>query len=115
MSDIISRFGKRVKYYRIKQKLSQEKLAELSGLHPTYIGQVERGEKNCTLETAEKIAGGLQMPLTDLIGDFSAEVADKLADTKASDDLNVLIKQLIGLNNKQLTFLSVMIDQMKHL
>ena len=47
------------KYLRLcvletKQGLSQEKLAELSGCHPTYIGQIERGEKNATIESIEK-------------------------------------------------------------
>ena len=67
MSSIVFIFGRRVKYYRSRQKMSQEILAERSGLHPTYIGQVERGEKNCTLETAEKIADGLGVTLKDLL------------------------------------------------
>ena len=56
MSEIAKTIGQRVRNYRIDKGLSQEKLAELSGCHPTYIGQVERGEKNATLESIEKIA-----------------------------------------------------------
>jgi len=43
---------------------SQEKLAELSGCHPTYIGQVERGERNATLERIERIVKALNIPLS---------------------------------------------------
>ncbi len=42
-------------------KLSQEELAEKCECHPTYIGQVERGEKNATLESINKIAVGLNI------------------------------------------------------
>lgn len=41
-------------------------MAELSGCRPTYIGQVERGEKNATLESIEKIASALNVPLSQL-------------------------------------------------
>ena len=43
MSDIAKAVGQRIRNYRTKKGLSQEKLAELSGCHPTYIGQLERG------------------------------------------------------------------------
>lgn len=56
-------FGQRVRHYRKLKNLSQEKLAELSGLHRTYIGSVERGERNITLVNAEKIANALKEPL----------------------------------------------------
>lgn len=115
MSDIIMRFGKRVKFYRMKQKLSQEKLAELSGLHTTYIGQVERGEKNCTLETAEKIAGGLGVPLTDLIADVPEEVSKKLSGGYDSSELNLIVRELITLESKKLPFVLTMIDELKDL
>ena len=46
MSEIAKSVGQRIRNYRTRQGLSQEKLAELSGCHPTYIGQLERGEKN---------------------------------------------------------------------
>ena len=59
MSEIAKTIGQRVRNYRIDKGLSQEKLAELSGCHPTYIGQVERGEKNATLESIEKIASAM--------------------------------------------------------
>ena len=53
MSEIAKSVGQRIRNYRVKLELSQEKLAELSGVHPTYIGQLERGEKNATLESIE--------------------------------------------------------------
>lgn len=63
MSEIAKIIGQRVRNYRIDKGLSQEKLAELSGCHPTYIGQVERGEKNATLESIEKIASAMNSRL----------------------------------------------------
>ena len=66
MSEIAKTIGQRVRNYRIEKGLSQEKLAELSGCHPTYIGQVERGEKNATLESIEKIASAMNISLAQL-------------------------------------------------
>lgn len=63
---ILIYFGKRVRKERLKQKLSQEKLAEIAGLHRTYIGMIERGEKNITLTNIEKIAKALNITITDL-------------------------------------------------
>jgi len=63
---ILIYFGGRVRKERLKQKLSQEKLAEIAGLHRTYIGMIERGEKNITLTNIEKIAKALNVTITDL-------------------------------------------------
>ncbi|TXK93550.1 transcriptional regulator [Methylococcaceae bacterium CS1] len=56
-------FGKNVRYFRTLKNLSQEELAELCNLHRTYIGSVERGQRNITLKNAEKIAIALDQPL----------------------------------------------------
>ena len=66
MSDLSVEIGKRIRNYRIGQKMSQEELAEKCGLHPTYIGQVERGEKNATLESISKITAGLSINMSTL-------------------------------------------------
>lgn len=66
-SPILKHFGKRVREERQKQNLSQEKLAELAQLHRTYIGMIERGEKNITLENIEKIAKALNITLAELM------------------------------------------------
>lgn len=79
MSRISKLIGQRIRNYRTQQKLSQEKLAELSGCHPTYIGQIERGEKNATLESIEKIASALNIPL--------ARLFEKLDDGEISDSI----------------------------
>lgn len=66
MSNIAKSVGQRIRSYRTSKGLSQEKLAELSSCHPTYIGQLERGEKNATLESIERIATALNIPLSKL-------------------------------------------------
>lgn len=60
---ICIRFGDRVRQLRTDAELSQEELAQRSGLHPTYISQVERGRRNPTLESMASIARGLSVDL----------------------------------------------------
>ena len=58
---ILLRFGKKVQEYRKAQQLTQEQLAELAGVHRTYIGMIERAEKNITLCNIDKIAKALKV------------------------------------------------------
>lgn len=65
-SKILVDFGRVVQSKRKELRLSQEKLAELAGLHRTYIGMIERAEKNITLINIEKIAKALNTPIKEL-------------------------------------------------
>ena len=49
-------FGKAIRRLRLKAKFSQEKLAELAGLHVSYIGRIERGGQNVSLDNIRKLA-----------------------------------------------------------
>lgn len=73
MSKLSIEIGQRIRSYRLQNGLNQEELAEKCGLHPTYIGQVERGEKNATLESVSKIANGLSLPLSKLFENMGNE------------------------------------------
>ncbi|HEY4613651.1 MAG TPA: helix-turn-helix transcriptional regulator [Bacteroidota bacterium] len=66
-ASILLKFGKKVRSERTKQGLSQEKLAELAGMHRTYIGMIERGEKNITLSNIARIARALNMATYELL------------------------------------------------
>lgn len=65
-NSITKTFGIKVAELRKKQGLSQEVLAEMCGLHRTYIGFIERGEKSPTLNTVEKIIKGLNINISEL-------------------------------------------------
>lgn len=65
--------GLRIRDFRNERKLSQEALALASGLHPAYLGRVERGEKCPSIETLYKISNGLKLPLSELLN-FSPEI-----------------------------------------
>ncbi len=67
MDDITVQVGFRIRVLREARGLSQEKLAELSGLHRVYVGQVERGEKCPTLITLDKIAGAMGVEVHELL------------------------------------------------
>lgn len=64
---ILISFGKRVREERMRRGYSQEQLAERAGLHRTYIGMIERAEKNITLMNIEKVARALGVRLTSLL------------------------------------------------
>ena len=67
MNLILSKaFGMVVREKRTELKLSQEELAYHAGLHRTYIGMIERGEKNITLENIDKISTALKLSISEL-------------------------------------------------
>ena len=60
---ILIDFGRKVREIRKEKNISQEELAFRCGLHRTYIGMIERAEKNITLVNIEKIANGLDVKM----------------------------------------------------
>lgn len=65
-TDILQKFGNRIRELRKNQGLSQEQLAELTGFHRTYIGMIERGERNPALINIEIFAKAFGINLTEL-------------------------------------------------
>ena len=71
--------GERLRGYRNQLGWSQERLAERANLHPTYIGQLERGEKNATLESVEKITSAMDVSLSQLFDKLGESGNDSIA------------------------------------
>ena len=65
--DFLKTFGTRVRRVREDKKLTQEQLAFLSGLHRTYVGAVERGERNIGLLNLRKLVEALDCQISDLL------------------------------------------------
>ena len=66
-ANISIKFGEKVREIRISKNLSQEHLAHIADVHRTYIGMIERAEKNITLVNIEKIATALEIDIKDLL------------------------------------------------
>ena len=81
------KIGFRVKQARLNAGLTQEELAEKADLHPTYIGQVERGEKNLTLASCEKILTALGVTFSELF--------ENIEECKSSESIPAQCFQLI--------------------
>ena len=64
---LIDAFGKRIRTLRTDRGLSQEQLAELTGFHRTYIGMIERGERNLSLSNIGVFAKVFEMSVSDLL------------------------------------------------
>jgi transcriptional regulator with XRE-family HTH domain len=65
--NVLIQFGEKVRFIRKERGLSQEQLAHNANLHRTYIGMIERAEKNITLLNIEKIAEALNVPVHELL------------------------------------------------
>lgn len=68
--DILIKFGNKVRAERLKRGISQEELAAKAGLHRTYIGMVERAEKNITLGNVKKICKALNLSIGNFFKNF---------------------------------------------
>jgi transcriptional regulator with XRE-family HTH domain len=64
---LLTAFGRRVRELRQARGISQEKLADRSGLHRTYLGGIERGERNVSLLNLQKVARALEVSLSTLM------------------------------------------------
>lgn len=68
--EVLIRFGNKVRDERTKLGISQEELAARAGVHRTYIGMIERAEKNITLENVERVCKALDLSISDFFEDF---------------------------------------------
>lgn len=62
--NLTEKFGSLVRELRLEKNLSQEEFARICGIHRTYVGSIERGEKTVTIETAQKLSEALDVPLS---------------------------------------------------
>lgn len=67
LEDVQVRFGNQLKKVRLSKGVSQEKLADLAGLHRTYVSSVERGQRNISLVNIAKLAEALGVGLSKLM------------------------------------------------
>lgn len=90
MSHITEIIGERLRAKRTSLGWSQEYTAEQANLHPTYIGQVERGEKNATIESIFKICTALHYPTEEL---FKHIISENPQDIIASKCYQLIVQQ----------------------
>lgn len=93
IKDLNKAFGLRIRNVRKKQGLSQEDLAEKAGLHPTYVGGVERGERNPSLESILKIASALEVSPSQLFR-FEGVKTTLNLDDEISQELLAFVENL---------------------
>lgn len=110
MSEITTIVGQRLRMRRQQLGYTQEFVSEKADLHPTYIGQIERGEKNATIETIEKICIALDLPMEDLFNKIVISAprnksAQRCYDlivnqpSKDQENLYILIENIIRYKN----------------
>jgi transcriptional regulator with XRE-family HTH domain len=86
MAELIEQIGKQIRILRKNRGLTQERLGEMVQLPQSYIGGVERGEKNISLETLERLINALKISPVEVLG--TAQPSEK---EKALDSLKVLL------------------------
>jgi transcriptional regulator with XRE-family HTH domain len=92
-------FIRNLKKIRTEKGYSQEKLAELSDLHRTYVSSVERGERNITIDNMEKLAQGLSVDIRELLSPLEAQKKRK-SDLAEFLRLQPSLRQFQDLANK---------------
>lgn len=75
-------FGEILRDVRRERELSQETLAFESGYHPTYIGQLERGQKSPSLRTIMNLAGALQTPGSEILRRIETRLGKTMTDKR---------------------------------
>ena len=85
MNDLLVLLGKRIHDLRAARQWSQEEFAHVSGFHRTYVGQIERGEKNMSFDNLAKVADALGVTLSALLDGLENGIAVNLKLPRAED------------------------------
>ena len=101
MPDIYKDIGSRLRKERTRLGWTQDEMGERSGLHPAYIGQIERGSKKISIETLRKLAQALSLRMGDLLnesseplpGDWDSKIGGLLREN-SSDDRELIYNTL---------------------
>lgn len=104
----LKKIGQRIRDLRKQKGLSQEQLAEKAGFHFSYIGGVERAEKNITLVNLLKIADALDVQIMDL---FMYTKYQQSALNEKDELLNQIIHTLVFLKKRDLRKVQIMLDE----
>lgn len=90
--------GEKIKYYRKKLDLSQEAFAFRAGIHPAYLGKLERNEKNPTIETMDKIVTAIGISY----GEFFSDIVENSDNSERDFYIDVVISSLSLLSDEKL-------------
>lgn len=92
ITEFSKKLGQRIRTLRLGRGLSQEKLAEKAGLHPTYVSEIELGKANASISIFDRLSTGLEMTLSELV-----EVEGREEDTDIID----FVSQIRALDERQ--------------
>ncbi|MGV2886126.1 helix-turn-helix domain-containing protein [Paenibacillus taichungensis] len=91
MANVMEHIGSRIRLYRLAKDWTQEQLADVINSTGSYIGQLERGEKNFRIQTLVKIADALEISVFSLIG--NEDHGDRLQETWVWESLTLILQQ----------------------
>ena len=86
--------GINIKKYRLQKDFSQESLALSAGIHPAYLGRLERGEKCPTIDTLYKICDALKISVSELLNFKESNAPDYCIKSKAKDRIETALVRL---------------------
>ena len=89
--EIYREIGKRIRDIRTQAEITQEKLAELSGVSSNFISQIERGRNKCSLETISNLSSALNVPLYEL---FNFKRVNPTAKDSFAKRIEIMLKNL---------------------
>jgi transcriptional regulator with XRE-family HTH domain len=110
--NIKKEMGQRIRSIRKKQGMTQENMATRCGLHWTYIGGLERGERNPTLTTMKRIAEGLKVDIHALLGRVGRDSASTLSPREKKE--GKVIKWLRRNDDQALELASRLVREVVH-
>ena len=96
LKELLKFLGEKIRKLRKEKKISQEKLAELSELHPTYISNIEQGKVNASIYSYYMIAKALNIPFSGLIS-----LPPPQANINSEMEITIMINAIRGLEERK--------------
>ncbi|MFF2909777.1 helix-turn-helix domain-containing protein [Paenibacillus sp. NPDC057934] len=109
MSDLKVKIGERLRSFRTDKGLTQEELADRADVHFTYVGKLERGEVNFTIESIENIMNALELPLENIFR-FIQPLSEQENDQTLSSIVNLVHNRNLEDQKKALELLKFVLN-----